>query len=46
MAEFKDLYTNFTIYLSAYPIVSAINYLAINVKRRDVSAQNAETLQN
>ena len=46
MAEFRDLYTIYVIDLSAQAIVHPTNQLTINVERRDVSAQNAETLHN
>ena len=46
MAEFRDLYTIYAIDLSAQAIVSQTNQLTINVERREVPAQNAETLQN
>ena len=46
MAEFRDLYTIYAIDLSAQAIVSPTNQLTINVERRDVPAQNAETQQN
>ena len=46
MAEFRDLYTIYAINLSAQAIVSRTNQVTINVERRDVPAQNAETLQN
>ena len=46
MAEFRDLYIIYAIDLSAQAIVSPTNQLTINVERRDVPAQNAETLQN
>ena len=45
-AEFKDLYTIYAIYLLAQAIVIPSNQLTINVERRDVPFQNAETLQN
>ena len=46
MAEFRDLYTIYAIDLSAQAIVSQTNQLTINVEKRVVPAQNAETLQN
>ena len=46
MSEFRDLYTIYDIDLSTQAIVNPTNQLTINVKRRDVPAQNAETLQN
>ena len=46
MAEFRDLYTIFAIDLSVHAIVSPTNQLTINVERRNVPAQNAETPQN
>ena len=46
MAELRDLYTIYAINLSAQIIVRVTNQLTINVEKRDVPAQNAETLQN
>ena len=46
MAEYRDLYTIYAIDFFAQAIVSPTNQLTINVERRDVPAQNAETLQN
>ena len=46
MQEFRDLYTIFSIDLSSQAIVSTTNQLTINIERREIPAQNAETLQN
>ena len=46
MAEFRNLYTIYAIDLSAQAIVSPTNQLTINVERKEVPAQNAETLQS
>ena len=46
MAEFRNLYTIYAIDLSTQAIVSPYNQLTIHVERKDVFAQNAETLQN
>ena len=46
MQEFRDLYTIFSVDLSSQAIVSTTNQLTINIERREIPAQNAETLQN
>ena len=46
MQEFRDVYTIFAINVSAQATVSKTNQLIISVERREVPAQNAETLQN
>ena len=46
MQEFRDLYTIFSIDLSSQATVSTTNQLTINLERREIPAQNAETLQN
>ena len=46
MQEFRDLYTIFSVDLSSQATVSTTNQLTINIERREIPAQNAETLQN
>ena len=46
MQEFRDLYTIFSIDLSSQATVSTTNQLTINIERRKIPAENAETLQN
>ena len=46
MQEFRDLYAIFSVYLSSQATVSTTNQLTINLERREIPAQNAETLQN
>ena len=46
MQEFRDLYTIYSINLSSQATVSITNQLTINIERREIPAQNAETLQN
>ena len=44
MQEFRDLYTIFSVDLSSQATVSITNQLTINIERRDILSQNAETL--
>ena len=46
MQEFRDLYTIFSVDLSSKATVSTTNQLTINLERREIPAQNADTLQN
>ena len=46
MQEFRDLYKIFSVDLSSQATVSTTNQLTINIERREIPAQNAETLQN
>ena len=46
MQEFRDLYTIFSVDVSSTATVSKTNQLTVSVERREVPAQNAETLQN
>ena len=46
MQEFRDIYTIFSVDLSSQATVSTTNQLTINIERREIVAQNAETLQN
>ena len=46
MQDIRDLYTIFSIDLSSQATVSTTNQLTINLERREIPAENAETLQN
>ena len=46
MQEFRNLNTIFSADLSSQATVSTTNQLTINLERREIPAQNAETLQN
>ena len=44
--EFRDLYTIYSVNNSSQAMVSTTIQLTINLDRREIPAQNAETLQN
>ena len=46
MQEVRDLYTIVSVDVSSQATISRTNKLTINIERREIIAQNAETLQN
>ena len=46
MQEFRDLYTIYAVDVSAQATVSKTNQLTVFVERREIPAQNEQTLQN